>query len=150
MEEPVARQILDVMSTLQHNFFELQNNVMAMHASFEDFKIEVRHDIRELKSEVSGLKGEISELKRDVSELKHEVTELKQNVERLDEKVTQIDIRTERLERRMDMTFDAVGDVKETVSELNDKHERHEMLLGEIAKSLLEQAARSRRAINPI
>jgi hypothetical protein len=63
--------------------------------------------------------------------------------------VSEINVRTGRLEQRMEMTFEAVGKISEDVTESRQEHERHELLLGEIAKTLLEQAARSRH-IKPV
>lgn len=92
----------------------------------------VQSDIVGLKEDVVGIKADIVVMHTDISSLKVQVTELNS--------------RTERIEHQLNTTFEAVAYTKEEVTDSRFQQDRHELILGEIAKTLLEHNALARTA----
>lgn len=81
------------------------------------------------------VQSDVAELKSDVAELKSDVAELKSDVAILRTRV-------DRMEIQLNATFEAVAYTKEEVTDSRRQLDRHELLLGEMAKSLIEQNVR--------
>jgi TolA-binding protein len=90
------------------------------------------------------MQGSISNMRGDIAEMQGSISNMRGDIDALTTQVAEVNFRTERIEQRLEMTFEAVGNMSEDVTDSRHHQERYELVLGEIATTLLEHNARIR------